>query len=222
MQMQIHPSPIALELSDVTLVDADAVRFLAVAEAAGTELRNCPLFVREWIRRGHPELTNAEEMNQPGSMYLAGMMGLKINLQKVGVGITIAHDPLHGSGRADFPHPALTLGDDAHAAQRIRMIECEQEATSGQSAAAFDPRGHGRSGCGVTKRGARASLLGCRKRCSAALVHGHAIVADVPTQLLIAATDPLPGWVRACVAEVRLLPRSASLATVCGSSAATL
>ena len=51
MQMQIHPSPIALELSDVTLVDADAVRFLAVAEAAGTELRNCPLFVREWIRR---------------------------------------------------------------------------------------------------------------------------------------------------------------------------
>ncbi len=61
MQMQIHPSPVGLELSDVTLVDADAVRFLAVAEAAGTELRNCPLFVREWIRRGHPELTKREE-----------------------------------------------------------------------------------------------------------------------------------------------------------------
>ncbi len=29
MQMQIHPSPIALELAEVTLVDADAVRFLA-------------------------------------------------------------------------------------------------------------------------------------------------------------------------------------------------
>ena len=55
-QMQIHPSSVALELSEVTLVDADAVRFLAVAEAAGTELRNCPLFIREWIRRGHPEL----------------------------------------------------------------------------------------------------------------------------------------------------------------------
>ena len=39
MQMQIHPSPIALELGEVTLVDADAVRFLAAAEAAGTELR---------------------------------------------------------------------------------------------------------------------------------------------------------------------------------------
>jgi hypothetical protein len=40
-------------------------------------------------------------------------------LEIVGVGITIAHDPLHGSGRAAFPHPALALGDDAHAAQGI-------------------------------------------------------------------------------------------------------
>ena len=36
--------------------------------------------------------------------------------EKVGVGITITHDPLHGSGRAELPHPALALGDDAHAA----------------------------------------------------------------------------------------------------------
>jgi hypothetical protein len=35
----------------------------------------------------------------------------------------IAHDPLLGSGRAGFPHPALTLGEDAHAAKRIRMID---------------------------------------------------------------------------------------------------
>jgi uncharacterized oxidoreductase len=27
----------------------------------------------------------------------------------------IAHNPLHGSGRAGFPHPALALGNDAHA-----------------------------------------------------------------------------------------------------------
>jgi hypothetical protein len=54
-QMQILPSPTALELAEVTLVDADAVRFLATAEAAGTELRNCPLFIREWIRREHQE-----------------------------------------------------------------------------------------------------------------------------------------------------------------------
>jgi anti-anti-sigma regulatory factor len=60
MQMQIHPSPIALELGEVTLVDADAVRFLAAAEAAGTELRNCPLFVREWIRRERSEFARRE------------------------------------------------------------------------------------------------------------------------------------------------------------------
>jgi anti-anti-sigma regulatory factor len=60
MQMEVHPSPIALELSEVTLVDADAVQFLAAAEAAGTELRNCPLFIREWIRRAHLELAERE------------------------------------------------------------------------------------------------------------------------------------------------------------------
>jgi hypothetical protein len=35
---------------------------------------------------------------------------------EVGLGIMIAHNPLHGSGQAEFPHPALALGDDAHAA----------------------------------------------------------------------------------------------------------
>ena len=35
----------------------------------------------------------------------------------------IAHNPLHGSGRAGFPHPALTLGNDALAAQGIRMMD---------------------------------------------------------------------------------------------------
>ena len=47
-------------------------------------------------------------------------------LGRVGVGITVAHDPLRGSGRADFPHPALTLGNNAHAAQRIRMIDANR------------------------------------------------------------------------------------------------
>ena len=64
MEMQIHPSLIALELGEVTLVDADAVRFLAAAEAAGKELRNCPLFVREWIRRERSDLTLVSEKNQ--------------------------------------------------------------------------------------------------------------------------------------------------------------
>ena len=37
-------------------------------------------------------------------------------MTKVGVGMTITDHPLHGSGRADFPHPALASGDDAEAA----------------------------------------------------------------------------------------------------------
>ena len=39
---------IVLDLKDVTLVDRAAVRFLAV-EAAGTEIVNCPEYVRIWI-----------------------------------------------------------------------------------------------------------------------------------------------------------------------------
>lgn len=50
-QMQNSVRPVALDLSEVKLVDVGAVRYLALSEAEGTELRNCPLFVREWIRR---------------------------------------------------------------------------------------------------------------------------------------------------------------------------
>src|SRR2546425_3588856 len=45
---------------------------------------------------------------------------------RVGVGIMFAHNPLHGSGQAGFPHPALTLGNDAHAAQGIGMTDDRQ------------------------------------------------------------------------------------------------
>lgn len=41
----------AFDLKGVLLVDSDAVRFLAVSEANGIELRNCPAYVREWIAR---------------------------------------------------------------------------------------------------------------------------------------------------------------------------
>jgi hypothetical protein len=41
----------AVDLDNVSLVDRDAVRLLAVAEYSGTELRNCPKYVREWVNR---------------------------------------------------------------------------------------------------------------------------------------------------------------------------
>jgi hypothetical protein len=42
---------IALDLRDVTLVDRDGVKFLAVCEVNGMQLENCPAYVREWIGR---------------------------------------------------------------------------------------------------------------------------------------------------------------------------
>ena len=40
---------IVLDLKDITLVDRAAVRFLARVEMAGTEIINCPEYVRSWI-----------------------------------------------------------------------------------------------------------------------------------------------------------------------------
>jgi anti-anti-sigma regulatory factor len=45
---------IVLDLKEVKLVDRDAVRFLARCEANGTELENCPAYIREWIGREGP------------------------------------------------------------------------------------------------------------------------------------------------------------------------
>jgi hypothetical protein len=42
---------LVLDLKDVTLVDRDAVRYLARCEANGVRLENCPAYIREWIER---------------------------------------------------------------------------------------------------------------------------------------------------------------------------
>jgi len=43
---------IVLDLTDVKLLHREAVKFLAICEAGGIELRNCPSYVREWIEKG--------------------------------------------------------------------------------------------------------------------------------------------------------------------------
>ncbi len=40
---------ISLDLNEVKLVDRDAMSFLAVCEAKGVKLTNCPAYIREWI-----------------------------------------------------------------------------------------------------------------------------------------------------------------------------
>lgn len=42
---------VALDLEDIILVDREVVKLLALCESNGNELRNCPLYVREWITR---------------------------------------------------------------------------------------------------------------------------------------------------------------------------
>ena len=44
-------SHFALDLKELALVDREAVIFLAECEAEGTELKNCPAYIREWITR---------------------------------------------------------------------------------------------------------------------------------------------------------------------------
>jgi hypothetical protein len=42
---------VAIDLAEVELVDRDAVAFLALNEANGIALRNCPAYIREWMTR---------------------------------------------------------------------------------------------------------------------------------------------------------------------------
>ena len=56
---------IALDLKDVTLVDRDAVKFLARREADGIQLENCPAYIREWIERETDHKSQRKRLNPP-------------------------------------------------------------------------------------------------------------------------------------------------------------
>jgi anti-anti-sigma regulatory factor len=42
---------VLLDLSDLTLVDQGVVSFLKDSEADGIELKDCPAYVREWMKQ---------------------------------------------------------------------------------------------------------------------------------------------------------------------------
>jgi hypothetical protein len=52
--LENEPRRIALDLQELFLADREAVQFLAACETKGHELRNCPAFVRQWIRWERP------------------------------------------------------------------------------------------------------------------------------------------------------------------------
>ena len=55
----------AIDLKDVLLVDREAVKLLVHSEANGTELRNCPPYIREWVSR--------ERVSAPSEKGLEGI-----------------------------------------------------------------------------------------------------------------------------------------------------
>ena len=57
----------AIDLKDVLLVDREAVKLLALGEVNGTELRNCPPYIREWVTR-----ERAEAYGRPSEPGLEG------------------------------------------------------------------------------------------------------------------------------------------------------
>src|SRR5580700_9350397 len=57
----------AIDLKHVILVDREAVKLLALSETHGTELRNCPPYIREWVTR-----ERAETDRRPSEQGLTG------------------------------------------------------------------------------------------------------------------------------------------------------
>jgi len=49
--LEQESGPLRLDLTDVRLVDAEAVKILAMHESKGVRISNCPPYIREWITR---------------------------------------------------------------------------------------------------------------------------------------------------------------------------
>ena len=92
----------------------------------------------------------------------------------------IAHNPLHGSGRADFPHPALTLGDNAHAAQGIGMTDTSRRQPAGGQAPHTIPEDT--TILAATRQRAMPKPSHLKpKEMQCRSIHGHSVVPDVAT-----------------------------------------
>lgn len=42
---------VAIDLTEIMLVDREVVRLFAATELNGIELRNCPAYIREWVTK---------------------------------------------------------------------------------------------------------------------------------------------------------------------------
>jgi len=49
--LEQESSALTLDLKDVRSVDREAIKLLAIRESNEVRIDNCPLYIREWIRR---------------------------------------------------------------------------------------------------------------------------------------------------------------------------
>ena len=99
----------------------------------------------------------------------------------VGVGIMIAHNPLHRSGRAELPHPAPTLGKNAQAHERIRLTYLSRREPSLDVARYAAPR-HVVTLAATTQYRPPQVTHGFAKSTQCRTIHGHSVIAEVTQQ----------------------------------------
>ena len=66
--------PPVLDLQNVMLIDREAVKFLALIEARGCALRNCPPYVREWVTRERTESAGVDHRKSLGGYRTSKML----------------------------------------------------------------------------------------------------------------------------------------------------
>ena len=47
-----EPTEVTLDLTEVKLVDREAIRFLIACKTRGIELKDCPSYIRRWMEQG--------------------------------------------------------------------------------------------------------------------------------------------------------------------------
>jgi hypothetical protein len=92
----------------------------------------------------------------------------------------IARNPLHGSGQAGFPHPALALGDHAHAAQGIGMTDGRQWQPASDEAPHAIQQGAAVLAAPRQRTVPEPADSESKNR-QRRLIHGHSVLSDVST-----------------------------------------
>jgi len=65
--IRLEQGVVVLDLTEVTLVDREAVNLIAMCRLKNVELRNCPAFLREWVTRERKRIAGGTTNKAPGA-----------------------------------------------------------------------------------------------------------------------------------------------------------